>query len=89
MGNAEMLACLLKERKTEMERPEQLAGAYRAMAQADHYMVGIVEKVTADERDDAEQFLISWQNNQPEHSQEWRHLELALDCLENDRRAFR
>jgi hypothetical protein len=70
-----------------MERPEQLACAYRAVAQANHYMVGIVEKVTADERDDAEQFLIRWQNDQPEDSPEWKHLELALDCLEHDRRA--
>jgi hypothetical protein len=72
-----------------MERDEQLACAYRAVANANHYMVGIVEAVTDDERDAAEQYLITWQNAQAEGSDEWKHLDLALDVLENDRKRAR
>ncbi len=73
----------------KMTRAEQLAAAYEAIAGVNHYMVGLVEKVTADERDDAEQALITRQNQQVEGSELWTVLELALDLLEHDRRAFR
>ena len=72
-----------------MERDEQLACAYRAVAIANHYMVGIIETVTEDERDAAEQYLIAWQNSQVENSAEWSVLELALDCLAKDRQSAR
>lgn len=67
-------------------RPEQLADAYEAVAQVDHYMVGIVEPCTADERDEAEHILISRQNalpnNMPRHQ---NRLDIALDLLAHDR----
>jgi len=69
-----------------MERDEQLACAYRALAYANHYMLGILEKVTEDERDGAEQYLIRWQNEKDEYSYEWKALDLALDILERDKK---
>ncbi len=71
-------------------RPEDLANAYEAIAGVNHYMVGLVDpRITADERDEAEQILIARQNElKPSDagSPEWDRLELALDLLEQDRR---
>lgn len=65
-------------------REYQLADAYELIAQANHYMVGLVEGVTDDERDEAEQVLVERQNNIP-RGRRWRRLEFALDLLERDR----
>lgn len=72
-----------------MERPEQLANAYEALARANHYMLGIVEPVTDDERNAAEQILIARQNAGPQKGATYKRLDLALDCLEYDRRKTR
>ena len=72
-----------------MTRSEQLADAYIKLARADHYMIGIIETVTADERDAAEQILITQQNSVANDTQVWAQLELALDVLENDRKRAR
>jgi hypothetical protein len=71
-----------------MERPEQLAEALRAVARANHYMVGIVETVTRDELDAAEQILIAQQNalGAPSDAPAIQELELALDMVEAMRR---
>lgn len=70
-------------------RPEQLADAYLSIAQANHYMVGLVERVTVDERDEAEQILITWQNAGPQSGAKYRQLNLALDVLDHDRKLAR
>jgi hypothetical protein len=70
-----------------MTREQQLADAYIHVATIDHHMVGIVENVTDDERDAAEQILIAGQNELTEDNPMWRTLDLALDLIENDRRA--
>ena len=85
-------------------RAEQLADAYEAVARANHYMVGIIETVTDDERDEAEQILIRRQNDLVGHhwppgSPGHRHfhrkggpfarLDLALDVLDYDRKRSR
>lgn len=70
-----------------MTRSEQLADAYEEVAHADHYMVGIVESVTDDERDAAEQILITRQNSCAPDTSAWEVFELALDCLSQDRKA--
>jgi hypothetical protein len=66
-----------------MTRGEQLADAYVAVAKADHYMVGIVEPVTGEEQDEAEQILIRWENIG------WRFAPRALDVLANHRKMQR
>jgi hypothetical protein len=69
-----------------MDRYEQLADAYEAVARANHYMVGIVEPCTADERDEAEQVLITRQNALPQHrGRAHKRLDLALDLIAHDR----
>ncbi len=80
----------MKPRPTVKERPEQLADAYFVIALVNHYMVGIVDStVTDDERDAAEQILISRQNALPQIGDPNRQYSLALDLLENDRRTAR
>lgn len=68
-----------------MKRPEQIADAYEAVARVNHYMVGIVEIVTEDEVDAAEQILISRQNAGLQKGARYKRLGLALDLLEGDR----
>lgn len=73
-------------------RAERLANAYERIARSDHYMVGLVETVTEDERDAAEQILITPQNTRREVGSLEQHvqvLDLALDLLEHDRKAQR
>lgn len=70
-----------------MTRSEQLADAYEKVARVNHHMVGIVEPVTDDERDAAEQILITQQNSCIVDTRVWHILELALDCLGQDRKA--
>jgi hypothetical protein len=67
-------------------RPQQLADALYAVAEADHYMVGIVEPVTRDELDDAEQILIARQNAAKLASREFSVCDLALDIVEQMQR---
>ena len=68
-------------------RSEQLADAYIAVAIAHHYMVGIVEPVTDEERDAAEQILITKQNAlNPQHGLAYARFELALALIEYDRK---
>ena len=68
-----------------MTRSEQLADAYLAIARANHHMVGLVRTATEDERDAAEQILITQQNSVAPDTSIWAMLELALDILESDR----
>lgn len=70
-----------------MERHEQLAEAYIAVARANHYMIGIIEQVTGAELDAAEQVLIAQQNAGPQYGALYRRLGLALDFLEHDRKS--
>jgi hypothetical protein len=74
-------------------RPEQLADSYEAVARVNHYMVGIIEPCTIDEREAAKELLIRKQNAIPgynakdrtRHEQrKWRVLNLALDLIEYD-----
>jgi hypothetical protein len=69
-----------------MTRIQQLADAYVLVAKADHYMIGIIETVTADELDSAEQILIHLDNAADNQD---ATLNLALDCLANDRHSLR
>lgn len=69
-----------------MTRAEQLAKAYEAVARTNHYMVGIVESVTQEERDAAKQILITRQNAGKQSGAAYRRLDLALDLLEHDGR---
>ena len=76
-----------------MTRAEQLADAFEAIARVNHYMVGIIdEEVTLDELDDAEQILITRQNDLPGErvtrgvtsileTADYACLDLALDML--------
>lgn len=66
-----------------MSREEQLALAYRKIAGANHYMVGLVYQPTLDEMNAAEQILIGAENGNPIISR-------ALDLLQQDiRNAYR
>jgi len=66
-----------------MTRSQQLADAMLLIAKSDHYMVGLVEPVTADEIDAAEQILITRQYDTPATSKTLhRQLDLALDLIE-------
>lgn len=70
-----------------MTRGEQLATAYEAVARVNHYMVGIVETVTDDELAEAEQILITRQNNLPRVDRApYRRLSLALTLIEHEQR---
>lgn len=69
-----------------MTRSEQLANALYAVAKADHYMVGIVEPITKDELDAAEQILIAEQNLQKPNNAAYRLYALALDMVAMERR---
>lgn len=67
---------------------EHLADAYEAVAKVNHYLVGIVARddLDLDDYDAAEQILITRQNNESERSARHVRLNLALDCLEYDRK---
>lgn len=65
-----------------MTRSEQLADAYEAVARVNHYMVGIVEVVTYDELSDAEQILITRQNDTATKSASFKRIDLALDLIQ-------
>lgn len=67
-------------------RIEQLTDAMLRIAKDNHYMVGLVERVTADELDGAEQALIRLQNDTREGSGLYKRCELALDLIELERR---
>jgi hypothetical protein len=69
-----------------MTRSEQLADAMLLIAKCNHYMVGLVESVTPDEIDAAEQILITGQNNLASQSSLFKRYDLALDLIENMRR---
>lgn len=65
------------------ERCIQLADAYEAVARTNHYMVGVVEKVTFDELCEAEQELIHRQNDLPnDKTLRYWVLDFALDLIE-------
>lgn len=68
-----------------MERHEQLAEALKLIAGADHYMVGLVEPVSIDEIDNAEQILITNQNKTDEGTIRWAVYDLAIDLCEQMR----
>ena len=69
-----------------MERYEQLADAYQAVASANHYMIGIVEPFTDDEYDQAKQELIMRQNavDKVLDPEQFAVLDLALELIEQD-----
>lgn len=66
-------------------RALQLADAFYSIAYADHYMVGLIEPVTADELDEAEQLLIARQNAVQAY-QLRKNYDLALDLLDAQRK---
>lgn len=66
-------------------RAQQLADAFVHVAQANHYMVGVVPGYTDDELDAAEQILIARENSCPT----LRHVTSALDIIEQRRREMR
>lgn len=76
-----------------MANAEDLADAYEAVAQANHYLVGILarDNITADDYDAAEQVLITRENNETARvgtkwsRRKWR-IGLALDVLAYDRK---
>jgi hypothetical protein len=49
-------------------------------------MVGLVETVSTDELDQAEQILITRQNATPPTDLRWLHLDLALDLIDTYRK---
>lgn len=67
-------------------RGEQLANAMCCIAACNHYMVGLVEKVTIDEMNEAEQHIIERQNKARQDGEPWKVYDLALDMLEYNRR---
>ncbi len=69
-----------------MTRAEHLAVAFFKVAQANHYMVGIVIAYTVEEILDAEQILIT-QSNAANNTDEV--IELALDLIENAKRELK
>lgn len=73
-------------RITPQDRPTQLAAAYLAVARTNHYMVGIVEPVTDDELDAAEQLLIT-EENKPATTRKAssKAITLALDLVEAEK----
>lgn len=73
-------------RITPQDRPTQLAAAYLAVARANHYMVGIVEPVTDDELDAAEQLLITEENKPAtQRKASSKAISLALDLVEAEK----
>ena len=76
-----------RSKRTPKTRTEQLAEALLAIARVDHYTVGIVEPITNDELDGAEQLIISGQNALPMQSGTLYDIcNLALDIIEHMRR---
>lgn len=63
-------------------RAEQLAHAMLQIAKVNHYMVGLVDRVSADEVAAAQQILITGQNALRSVGALHRRYELALDLLE-------
>ena len=62
---------------SKMSRPEQIANAFVAIAEINHYMVGFINIATREELEKAEQILII-RANKMEHNPT---LELALDLI--------
>lgn len=70
---------------TPQDRPTQLAAAYLAVARVNHYMVGIVEPVTDDELDAAEQILITEENKPATARKASTYaIGLALDLVQDE-----
>ena len=70
-----------------MPRKDQLADALFSIAEANHYMVGLVEKVTLEELSAAQQILIGKQNRlSPKSTAAYRLYSLALDLVEQEYR---
>jgi len=68
-----------------LDRPRQIAVAYRAIAQVNHYMVGITASdMTWEEMQKARQHLIAWQNKSISYGHTYRILDRALDQIEID-----
>jgi hypothetical protein len=64
-------------------RPQHVASALLALARADHYMIGLIEDITLEELNDAEQILITRQNRcRTTNSIYYRTLDRALDLLD-------
>lgn len=66
-----------------MTRHEQLADAFVAVATANHYMVGVVERYTREELDAAYQIVIDRDNTAGNND---AALNLALDLMEDAKR---
>ena len=64
-------------------RPEQIAEAFLLISRTNHYMVGFVEtNVTLDELDEAEQILISIENeSRPFGAERSKRFDRAFECL--------
>lgn len=71
---------------------EDIADAYEAVAQANHYLVGVLARdgISNEEYGAAEQVLINRLNKESDRTGRktirWRRLNLALDTLEYDRK---
>ena len=70
-------------------RGQQLADAFTEIARTNHYMVGLVETVTDAELEEAEQLLITRQNNVEQNTTMWLIFDLALDLIEKQRQTLR
>jgi hypothetical protein len=70
-------------------RIEDIAEAYRIIAEVNHYMVGIAHNparapITTEELEEARGWLITLQNLWAEGSPIWKRLNLALDLIDRD-----
>jgi len=64
-----------------MNNPVHIADACEAIISIDHYMVGLVVKLTFEEKCQAEQVLIWRQNREETNSEPWKRLDKALNYL--------
>ena len=69
-----------------INRGQQLADAFTEIARTNHYMVGLTETITAAELEEAEQLLITRQNNVRPSTTMWLIFDLALDLIERKRK---
>lgn len=68
------------------QRHEDLADAYLKVAEANHYMVGIVGDISRDDRERAHALLVDRENEalDDDNGPDQRIAKLALDLLEHD-----
>ena len=69
-----------------INRGQQLADAFTEIARTNHYMIGLTETITISELEEAEQLLITRQNNVGSSTTMWLIFDLALDLIERKRK---